>query len=66
MNIKMETCVKGSVKSRVSGLERKVRLREMSMLLFVLGEKYYFISSNIRKIGDAGGTKGNFRRKRLG
>lgn len=62
----MEMCVEGSVKSRVSELERKVRLTEMSMLLFVLEEKDYFISSNIRKIDDAGGTKGDCRRKFLG
>lgn len=48
------------MKSRVSELERKVRLTEMSMLLFVLEEKDYFISSNIRKIDDAGGTKGDY------
>lgn len=45
------------MKNQVSELEGKVRSREVSLMFFVLGEKYYFISSN-RKIEGEGRARG--------
>lgn len=54
----MDMCEECSVKNQVSELEGKVRSREVSLMFFVLGEKYYFISSNIRKIEGEGRARG--------
>ena len=62
----MDTCEECSVKNQVSELEGKVRSRELSLMFFVLGEKYCFISSNIRKIESEGRSRGIAERRSVG